>query len=157
MPRAKEAKPGYLDLLNAICLAEGRAGIFLKSWAGKTPDPGLKACLSLVAARETSHRNIFKRRIHELGYTVQQKDDPSFQERLQVLGSDIPDIVKLRWQQTRQQQQPQRPTLREGYEAAMSDETVDPLTRSLLRWFADEEDDSRAVLREAYAGVEARG
>ena len=154
MPRAKRAKLGYLDLLNAICLAEGRAGVFLKSWASKTPDPELKACLSLVADRETSHRDIFRRRIHELGYTVQQKDDPNFQERVRVLGSDMPDIEKLRWQQARQQQPQQRPTLRESYEAAMSDETVDPLTRSLLNWFADEEEDSRGILREAYARVE---
>ena len=35
------------------------------------------------------------------------------------------------------------------------DETVDPLTRSLLRWFADVEADSGARLRQEYARIEA--
>ena len=156
MPQVKRAELHYLELLNTICLAEGRAGTYLKFWADKTAAPELKACLALVAARETSHYDVFKRRIEELGYTVQEKEDPGFKERLRVLGSDMTDIEKIRWQQASQQRQQQSPTLRERYEAAISDETIDPLTRSLLRWFADEEADSRGLLAEAYASVEAK-
>ena len=58
-------KPEYLDLLNDIRLQEHRAGVYLKAWADKTGHPGLKACLSLVAERETSHGDIFDRRIRE--------------------------------------------------------------------------------------------
>jgi len=144
-----------VELLNTICLAEGRAGTYLKAWADKTATPELKACLALVAARETSHYEVFKRRIEELGDTVQEQEDPDFQERLRVLGSDMADIEKIRWQRASQQRQ-QRPTLRERYEAAITDETIDPLTCSLLRWFADEEADSRRLLAEAYASLEAK-
>jgi hypothetical protein len=38
----------------------------------------------------------------------------------------------------------------------MADETVDPLTRSLLRWFADVEADSGASLRAIYDRIEAQ-
>jgi rubrerythrin len=155
MPQITRAALPYVELLNTICLAEGRAGIYLQAWAEKTESPELKACLARVAARETSHYEVFKGRIEELGYTVQEHEDAGFQERLRVLGSGMADLEKIRWQQASQQRQP-RPTLRERYEAAIADETIDPLTRSLLRWFADEEADSRRLLAEAYARVEAK-
>jgi len=154
MPQVTRAEVSYVELLNMICLAEGRAGIYLHAWADATAAPELKACLALVAARETSHYEVFKRRIEELGYAVQKHEDPDFPERLRVLGSEMADLEKIRWQQASQQRQP-RPTLRERYEAVIADETIDPLTRSLLRWFADEEADSRRLLADAYARVEA--
>jgi hypothetical protein len=150
-----ETKPHYLDLLHEIAPGEKRAGVFLKAWADKTPDPELKACLNLVARRETSHYHIFKRRIEELGYSLEEQEDPDFHARLQVNGSDRPDIEKIRDGQVRQQRQQQRPTRAEKIEAAIADETVDPLTRSLLRWFADVEADSGARLRQEYARIEA--
>jgi hypothetical protein len=55
-----------LELLNTICLAESRAGIYLNAWADQTATPESKACLVRVAARETSHYEVFKRRIEEL-------------------------------------------------------------------------------------------
>jgi hypothetical protein len=42
------------------------------------------------------------------------------------------------------------------YEAAIADETVDPLTRSLLRWFSDVEADSGARLHAIYDRIEAQ-
>ncbi len=155
MATDQETKPHYLDLLTEIAPGEKRAGVFLKAWADKTPDPGLQACLNLVARRETSHYHIFKRRIEELGYTLEEQEDPDFHERLQVNGSDRPDIEKIRDGQARQQRQQQSPTRAEKIEAAIADETVDPLTRSLLRWFADVEADSGARLRQEYARIEA--
>src|SRR5919109_2015115 len=125
MPRVTRAELPYVELLNMICLAEGRAGTYLKAWADTTTAPELKACLALVAARETSHYEVFKRRIEELGATVQEHEDPGFQEHLRVLGSGMADLEKIRWQQASQQRQP-RPTLRERYEAAIADETIDP-------------------------------
>jgi hypothetical protein len=38
----------------------------------------------------------------------------------------------------------------------MADETVDPLTRALLRWFAEVEADSGARLRALYERIEAQ-
>jgi hypothetical protein len=81
--------------------------------------------------------------------------DPDFEERLKVSSSDTPDAEKIRWSKVRQAQQ-RSPTIRDRYEAAMADETVDPLTRSLLRWFADVEADSGARLRAIYDRIEAQ-
>lgn len=154
--RTKTRKPAYLDLLNAICLQEGRAGVFLKAWAGKTPDQDLRKCLNFVAAREDSHHHIFKRRIQELGYQLTETGDPMAAERLAVTGSDVSDAEKIRWLQEAGAKQP-KPTVRDRYEAAIEDEAVDPLTRSLLRWFTDVENDSRGLIMEAYARVQTSG
>ncbi len=146
-------KPEYLDLLNDIRLQEYRAGIFLKAWADKTEHPGLKGCLSLVAERETSHGDIFDRRIRELGGTPEDKDDDLFQERLRVAESDMTDaekIVQMREFQTRMT----LPTVRMRYEEAAQDESVDQLTRSLIKWFTEVEDDSGASMRAVYAEIE---
>jgi len=143
----------YLDLLNTIASGERRAGVFLQAWADTTPDSELRACLSMVANRETSHYQIFQRRIAELGFTWTDNPDPDFEARLQVNRSLRPDAEKIRWAKARQAQR-QGPTIRERYEAAMADETVDPLTRALLRWFAEVEADSGARLRALYDRIE---
>ena len=49
------------------------------------------------------------------------------------------------------------PSVRERYEAATVDESVDPLTRSLLRWFTDVEDDSVVRMSKVYAEIEKAG
>ena len=154
MATDKQTKPHYLEFLNTIAWAEQRAGVFLQVWADKTPNPELSACLSLVAARETSHYDVFKRRIEELGYGLVEENDSDFEERMRLNGSDAPDVEKLRFARAIQERQ-QSPTLRERYEAAISDETIDPLTRSILRWFADEETDSRERMAGVYARIEA--
>ena len=143
----------YLELLDNIASGERRAGVFLQAWADTTPDPELRACLSMVANREMSHYQIFKRRIEELGGTWTETADPDFAARLQVNSSRIPDVEKMRWANARQAQR-QGPTIRNRYEAAMVDETVDPLTRALLRWFAAVEADSGARLRALYDRME---
>jgi hypothetical protein len=145
----------YLDLLNTIASGERRAGVYLQAWADTTSDPELCACLSMVANRETSHYHIFKRRIGELGYSWTETQDPDFAERLQMSSSAMPDAEKIRWSKARQAQR-RGPTIRDRYEAAIADETVDPLTRSLLRWFADVEADSGARLRAIYDRIEAQ-
>ena len=87
----------YLELLDNIASGERRAGVFLQAWADTTPDPELRACLSMVANRETSHYHIFKRRIAELGYSWTDNQDPDFEERLKVSSSDMSDAEKIRW------------------------------------------------------------
>ncbi len=154
MATEKETKPHYLNLLNDITSGERRAGIYLQAWADCTPDPDLKACLSLVASRETSHYEVFKRRIQELGYTWMEDEDSDLQERLHVSASDMADIEKIRWGKAKEAQR-QGPTIRERFEAAVADETVDSLTRSLLRWFSDVETDSSERLRAIYDRIEA--
>ena len=146
-------KPEYLELLNDIRLQEYRAGVYLKAWAEKTDHPGLKSCLSLVAERETSHGDIFDRRIRELGGSPEDRDDALFHERMRVAESDMTDaekIAKMREFQT----QMTLPTVRMRYEEAAQDDSVDQLTRSLIKWFTEVEDDSGASMRTVYAEIE---
>ena len=154
MTTEKQTKLHYLEMLNDIASGERRAGVHLQAWADKTTDPELKACLSMVADRETSHFHIFNRRIAELGYTWEDNEAPDFEERLRVSSSDMTDLEKIRWGQARQAER-KGPPIRERYEAAMADETVDPLTRSLLSWFSDVESDSGSKLRQVYERYEA--
>ena len=149
-------KPEYIDLLNDIRLQEARAGVYLEAWANKTSNPDLKECLSFVATREYSHGDIFERRVKELGGSLVDVPDPDFDEKVRLVSSDVSDaekIVQLREMRSRQP----LPTVRERYEAATVDEEVDPLTRSLLRWFTDVENDSGGMMGKVYAKIEEQG
>ncbi len=158
MTAEKGTKLHYMELLNEITSGERRAGVTLKAWADKCQDPSLKSCLEFVAKRETSHYDIFRRRQEELGGTWEDTDDPTFHERLLVNLSELPDIEKLRYSQARQrrnQEQQQGPTRGQKIDAAIADETVDQLTRDLLKWFAGVEADTGELLRKEYALLEA--
>ena len=147
------SKPEYIDLLNDIRLQEHRAGVYLEAWANKTENKALKECLSFVAAREYSHGDIFDRRVKELGFDTQEIEDPDFEKKVQVVTSDISDAEKIAWLKEARLRMP-TPGVRQRYEAATVDESVDPLTRSLLRWFTDVEDDSVVRMGEVYAEIE---
>ena len=147
------SKPEYIDLLNEIRLQENRAGVYLEAWANKTDNKDLKECLSLVATREYSHGDIFDRRVKELGFDTQEIEDPDFEEKVRVVTSDISDAEKIAWLKEARLRMP-TPGVRQRYEAATVDESVDPLTRSLLRWFTDVEDDSVVRMGGVYAEIE---
>ena len=150
------SKPEYVDLLNDIRLQEYRAGVYLDAWAKKTNNNDLKECLSFVAAREYSHGDIFDRRVRELGFATHEIEDPEFEEKVRVVNSDISDAEKIAWLKEQRSRMPS-PSVRERYEAATVDDSVDPLTRSLLRWFTDVEDDSVVRMGEVYAEIEKEG
>ena len=150
------SKPQYVDLLNDIRLQENRAGVYLEAWANKTANKDLKECLSFVAAREYSHGDIFDRRVKELGFATEEVEDPEFDEKVRVVTSDISDAEKIAWLKESRLRQP-TPSVRERYEAAMEDDLVDPLTRSLLRWFTDVENDSVEQMGKVYARIENAG
>ena len=147
------SKPEYIDLLNDIRLQENRAGVYLEAWANKTDNKDLKECLSFVAAREYSHGDIFDRRVKELGFDTQEIEDPDFEEKVRLVTSDISDAEKIAWLKEARLRMP-TPGVRQRYEAATVDESVDPLTRSLLRWFTDVEDDSVVRMGGVYAEIE---
>ena len=75
-------KPSYLGLLNAIALGEGRAHQYLSCWAAKTPDADVRKVIATVAIREGEHSHAFTKRLCELGYTVQDRPDPSFEKNM---------------------------------------------------------------------------
>ena len=67
--------------------------------------------------------------------------------------TDAEKIVQMREFQTRMT----LPTVRMRYEEAAQDESVDQLTRSLIKWFTEVEDDSGASMRAVYADIETEG
>ena len=146
-------KPEYIDLLNIICQQEADAGVYLKAWVDKTNNPALQSCLNLVTQREISHGHIFGRRIRELGYDVEEFKDPKFAERLNMLGSDRSDAEKIEYLKTAFDPAPNEVPVNERYLAAMEDEKVDSLTRSMIRWYHDVELDSIGRMEQAYAQV----
>ena len=150
------SKPEYVDLLNDIRLQENRAGVYLEAWANKTGNKDLKECLSFVAAREYSHGDIFERRVKELGFASVEIEDPEFEEKVRVVSSDISDAEKIAWLKESRLRMP-TPSVRERYEAATVDESVDELTRSLLRWFTDVENDSVVSMNKVYSEIEKAG
>jgi len=147
-------KPDYLGLLNRISLAERNAGVYLKAWADVTPDAGLRRALELVAARETTHGEVFRQRIERLGFSVIEQDDPEATERARVYGDAArPDAEKVAAARRRAAQFNAEEFFAQ-LDARAADPSVDPLTRDTLRWFVHEERDSRALLWAEYERIE---
>jgi rubrerythrin len=147
-----QAKPKYLGTLNTIAIAEADAGRYLRAWAGVTPNADLRYVLELIAARETSHGEVFCRRIHELGFELRTKDDPTAEERCRRYGSpNVSDVEKIG----------DLPALGSdpfaSIEQQLAEGLYDPLTALLMRWYVAEERDSGNRLREAFAKVETAG
>jgi DNA-binding transcriptional ArsR family regulator len=148
-------RPEYLGLLNTISIGERNAGVYLKAWAELTPDPELRQVLALVAARETTHGEVFRQRIERLGFAVRDKDDPVLGERLKVYGdAGLSDLQKVRAFPRDKQWEDRIDAIFATLDAHAADESVDALTRDTLRWYVHEERDSRDLLRAAYARVE---
>jgi hypothetical protein len=148
METATAAKPSYLGLLNAISLAESAAGVYLEAWANATTDEDLACTLRLVAARESSHGEVFCRRLSELGYDLLPKHDPKAESRLaKYANPKVSDLEKIG---------PEREESGDTFadiKKAMADGVYDPMTCNLLGWYIAEEEDSGRRLREVYACV----
>ena len=147
-----QAKPRYLGLLNAISLAETHAGVYLRAWADATCDEELASTLRLVAARETSHGEVFCRRLCELGYELRQKVDPAAAERIaRYANPKISDLNKI----GRSRGEVEKDPFGE-IEQKMKEGFYDQMTCNLLGWYICEERDSAKRLRAAYARVRAK-
>lgn len=144
-------KPAYLGLLNAISLAESEAGVYLEAWANATDDEELASCLRFVAARETSHGELFCRRLAELGYSLLPKPDPKSAGRLaRYANPKIPDCEKVG---------PEREETGDTFadiRKAMAEGAYDEMTCNMLQWYINEEVDSGRRLRDVYAKVRAK-
>jgi hypothetical protein len=145
-------KPSYLGLLNAISLAETEAGHYLTAWANATDDEELASTLRFVAARETSHGELFCRRLCELGYDLLPKADPKAASRLaRYANPKISDCEKVG---------PEREDT--GVEPfgdirkAIADGVYDEMTCNMLQWYINEEIDSGQRLNTVYSKVRAK-
>ena len=145
-------KPSYLGLLNAISLAETEAGHYLTAWANATDDEELAACLRLVAARETSHGELFCRRLSELGYELRQKVDPKAAARLaRYANPKISDCEKVGPAREDTGAEPFG-----DIRKAIADGVYDDMTCNMLTWYINEEIDSGKRLNAVYAKVRAK-
>jgi hypothetical protein len=139
-------KPKYLGLLNTISNAETAAGVYLRAWADVTPNPDLACTLRLVAARETSHGEVFCRRISELGFELRTKPDPKGYEILAKLANpNISDLEKIGDRDDRSDTDPFGEIRRR-----IAEGEFDPMTANLMTWYIAEEADSGRRLRECY-------
>lgn len=149
---ATTEKPSYLGLLNAISLGESAAGVALEAWAKATPDEDLAGVLRLVAARETSHGEVFRRRLCELGYSLRDKPDPRAAEQLARLADpNLSDLDKI----PRRREDGSDPFAE--IRRRMAEGDFDPMTVNLMNWYIAEEKDSERRLREAYDAVREGG
>jgi hypothetical protein len=149
---AATTKPRYLGLLNAISLGETNAGVYLRAWADATTDEELACTLRLVAARETSHGELFCRRLCELGYELRQKPDPEGAARVaKYANPKISDVEKAGRSRGEVENDPFG-----EIEEKLAEGFYDPMTANLLGWYICEERDSGKRLREAYARVRAK-
>ena len=116
-----------------------------------THDADLACTLRFVAARETSHGEVFCRRLNELGFDLKPKHDPATEKRLAKLANPrVADIDKL----PSKGDEPGDPFA--DIKTQLADGAFDPMTANLLSWYIAEEYDSGARLREAYACVRAK-
>ncbi len=144
-------KPSYIGLLNSISLAESNAGVYLSAWADATDNDDLACALRFVAARESSHGEVFCRRLCELGFDLRHKADPGSDKRLaKYANPKICDMDKI----------PQKSELAGDpfvdIKAQIAEGVFDPMTTNLMTWYLAEEYDSGRRLREAYDCVRAR-
>jgi hypothetical protein len=142
-------KPSYLGLLNAVSNAESQAECYLNAWAAVTPDDGVRQVISTVAIREGEHGKAFAKRLCELGYTVLPRDDPKFDDKIEIASStsltDREKFEKLGFSSTRDRSGP------DVFSKFFDDKTIDIQTGALLGRYIAEERDSGRMLDACYA------
>jgi len=144
-------KPSYLGLLNGIALAESQAHAYLTAWIPVTPSPDVRAVLAEVAAREGEHGMSFAKRVNELGFELQVKDDPKQAERLAIAASDLPDVEKMR----KLGLDPKGTSILDYFDNVYKDHSIDIRTGELLGRYIAEEHDTGRLLRDCYEQLEA--
>jgi len=144
-------KPSYLGLLNGIAVAESQAHAYLTAWMAVTPSPDVRAVLAKVALREGEHGMSFAKRVNELGFEVQVKDDPKQAERLACAASDLPDVEKMRQLRL----DPAGTSILDYFNNVFSDHTIDIRTGELLGRYIAEEYDTGRILRDCYEQLAA--
>lgn len=138
-------KPSYLGLLNAISLAEGNAECYLSAWAAATPRDDVRQVIATVALREGEHAKAFAKRMCELGYDVQPKEDPTLADKMAIASSTtLSDLEKFQKLDLARPADPSKPDIFAGM---FADQTIDIQTGALLGRYIAEERDSGRMLR----------
>lgn len=136
-------QPTYLRLLCGIANAESDAHCYLSAWRDTTSDPDLRAVLTTVASREGEHGMAFAKRVIELGYEFERKEDPALVEKIAVAGSSCSDREKAEYFGI-----PRTEELLSFFDTVFKDHSIDVRTGELLgRYIAEEHDTARLTMR----------
>src|SRR4051794_4108717 len=152
----KTEKPTYLDTLNRIAVGESRAHQYFSAWIAVTTNADVKGVLQKVALREGEHGLAFAKRINELGFDVEETDDPRFAEQMTALSStELSDLQKFdelgfgtlfakmdRGESTGL------------FDKIFSDHSIDIATGTLLGRYVCEERDTIRLLKSCYDQLE---
>ena len=142
-------KPSYIGLLNAIAVAECQAEGYFKAWAAVTPSDEVRQVLTTVGLREGEHGKAFEKRLCELGFGVQPRDDAKAAERVAIAGrTDLSDKEKFERLGLVQGDGGEGPDV---FTSMFADQTIDIQTGALLGRYIAEERDSGRMLRACYA------
>ncbi len=146
-------KPSYLGLLNAISNAEGEAECYLDAWAAATCRDDVRAVIATVALREGEHAKAFAKRVCELGFAVQRREDGKGAARLAIAGSTtLSDLEKFQQLDVGSPAADGKPDIFAGM---FGDSTIDIQTGALLGRYIAEERDSGRMLAGCRAALEA--
>lgn len=132
-------QPTYLKLLRGIANAESDAHCYLTAWRDTTTDPDVRAVLTTVASREGEHGMSFAKRVVELGFEFERKEDASLPEKMSVARSNCSDKEKAEYFGLTRAEQ----TLT-FFDNVFKDHSIDIKTGELLgRYIAEEHDTAR--------------
>ena len=145
-------KPTYLGLLNAVAVAESRAHAYFSAWADVTPDPEVRTLLRKIAAREGEHGMSFAKRVDELGFELRVNEDPGFDEKMALAGSDRSDLEKLEGLGLLDLCTDGEPDVFDGF---FRDHSIDIQTGELLGRYIAEERDTLRRLQSCHARLKA--
>ncbi len=149
---ALSPKPTFLDLLNALAVAETAAEPLFLAWADTTKDKRLAKTLRFVAMREGEHGKAFAKRMLELGYEVRWPDTPSSEKALDVAAS----TSKTDPQKFRAFKLGKPSPKIDVFDGMFNDKTIDPITGGLLGRYIAEERDSTRLLAVEYGRLRVK-
>jgi len=136
-------QPTYLKLLRGIANAESDAHCYLSAWRDVTSDPEVRAVLTTVASREGEHGMAFAKRVVELGFEFERKEDPSLAEKMAVAASNCSDKEKAEYFGI-----PRTEEILSFFDTVFKDHSIDIRTGELLgRYIAEEHDTARLTMR----------
>jgi hypothetical protein len=143
-------KPSYLGLLNAIAVGERGGEELFEAWAAATPNDDVRCVLQTVALREGEHSMAFAKRINELGYSVQPREDEDLPRRVALAKrTDLTDCEKF---ERLGFNQPPKDT--DIFSNFFNDLTMDIQTGELMGRYVAEERDTGRKLRACYAELQ---
>ena len=132
-------QPTYLKLLRGIANAESDAHCYLSAWRDTTTNPQVHSLLTTVASREGEHGMSFAKRVVELGFDFERREDPSLVEKVAVARSNRSDIEKAEYFGLTSAEN----TL-SFFDNVFRDHSIDIRTGELLgRYIAEEHDTAR--------------